>query len=284
MDWLRQLDIEKFLVFTLVLTRTSGLLATAPVYGTQDVPMTVRALLSMILAVLVMPTQWNVTLADPGGTLPYLALVGSELVVGVCLGLGVMMLLAGVQMAGELMSRLGGLSLSDVFDPTSNSNTPLFSRLLVLVSTAVLLGIGGHRVLLGGLLDTFQSIPPGRAAAMLLDSAQAGAAATLPGAGSGLLGSVAGLLVLLGAQSFELAIRVAVPVVTALLLATLLLGLISRTLPQLNILALGFGLNALLTFAVLSLSMGAIALVFQAQIEPTLQTLFQALHVPWRGM
>jgi flagellar biosynthetic protein FliR len=277
MDWLRQLDIEKFLVFTLVLTRTSGLLATAPVYGTQDVPMTVRALLSMILAVLVMPTQWNASLADPGGTLQYLALVGSELVVGVCLGLGVMMLLAGVQMAGELMSRLGGLSLSDVFDPTFNGNTPLFSRLLVLVSTAVLLGIGGHRVLLGGLLDTFQTIPPGRAAAMLLDSAQAGA-------GGGLLSSAAGLLVLLGAQSFELAIRASVPVVTALLLATLLLGLISRTLPQLNILALGFGLNALLTFAVLSLSMGAIALVFQAQIEPTLQALFQAMRIPWRGV
>ena len=275
MDWLRQLDVEKLLVFTLVLTRTSGLLATAPIYGPQNVPATVRALLSMIVAVLVMPTQWNVTLADPGSTLAYLALVGSELVVGVCLGLGVMMLLAGVQMAGELISRLGGLSLADVFDPTFNSNTPLFSQLLVLLATALLLAIGGHRVLLAGLLDTFQSIPPGKATAMLLDSAPAG---------GGLLGSVAGLLVLLAAQSSELAVRAAVPVVTALLLATLLLGLISRTLPQLNVLALGFGLNAMLTFAVLSLSMGAIALLFQAQIEPTFALLFQAMHIPTTGL
>jgi flagellar biosynthetic protein FliR len=274
-DWLRQLDVEKLLVFTLVLTRTSGLLATAPIYGPQNVPATVRALLSMIVAVLVMPTQWNVTLADPGSTLAYLALVGSELVVGVCLGLGVMMLLAGVQMAGELISRLGGLSLADVFDPTFNSNTPLFSQLLVLLATALLLAIGGHRVLLAGLLDTFQSIPPGKATAMLLDSAPAG---------GGLLGSVAGLLVLLAAQSSELAVRAAVPVVTALLLATLLLGLISRTLPQLNVLALGFGLNAMLTFAVLSLSMGAIALLFQAQIEPTFALLFQAMHIPTTGL
>jgi flagellar biosynthetic protein FliR len=236
------------------------------------------------LAVLVMRTQWNATLADPGTTLQYLALLGSELVVGVCLGLGVTMLLAGVQMAGELMSRLGGLSLSDVFDPTSNTNTPLFSRLLVLLTTVVLLGIGGHRVLLSGLLDTFQTIPPGSATAMLLGSTDAGGAATTLGTAPGLLSAVTNLLVLLVAESFELAIRASVPVVTALLLATLLLGLISRTLPQLNILILGFGLNAMLTFAVLSLSMGAIALVFQAQVEPTFQTLFQAMGVPWRGM
>jgi flagellar biosynthetic protein FliR len=187
-------------------------------------------------------------------------------------------------MAGELMSRLGGLSLSDVFDPTSNTNTPLFSRLLVLLTTVVLLGIGGHRVLLSGLLDTFQTIPPGSATAMLLGSTDAGGAATTLGTAPGLLSAVTNLLVLLVAESFELAIRASVPVVTALLLATLLLGLISRTLPQLNILILGFGLNAMLTFAVLSLSMGAIALVFQAQVEPTFQTLFQAMGVPWRGM
>ena len=82
MDWLRQIDAEKLLVFTLVLTRVSGLLSTAPVYGTQDVPMTVRALFSVILAVLVMPTQWGATLADPGGTLPYMALVGRDLAYG----------------------------------------------------------------------------------------------------------------------------------------------------------------------------------------------------------
>jgi flagellar biosynthetic protein FliR len=278
MDWLRQIDTEKLLVFTLVLTRVSGLLSTAPVYGTQDVPMTVRALLAAILAVLVMPTQWGATLADPGGTLQYVALAGGELVVGMCLGLGVATLLAGAQMAGELISRIGGLSLSDVFDPTFNDNTPLFSRLLVLVCTVVFLGIGGHRVLLGGLLDTFRSIPPGGSVALLLNGPSGG------GLDPRLLPSIASVLVVLVAESFQLAVRISVPVVTAVLLATLVLGLIGRTLPQLNILVVGFGVNAMLTFAVFSLSMGAMVLVFQAEIEPTLRTLFEALRMPWRGM
>ena len=70
------------------------------------------------------------------------------------------------------------------------------------------------------------------------------------------------------------------PIVTAILLATLVLGLIGRTLPQLNILVLGFGLNAMLTFAILAVSLGAIVLAFQEQIEPTLRLMFETLHVP----
>ena len=55
MDWLAQLDMDKFLLFTLVLTRVSGLTVTAPIYGSQEVPMQVRALLAFALAVLIVP-------------------------------------------------------------------------------------------------------------------------------------------------------------------------------------------------------------------------------------
>ena len=82
--------------------------------------------------------------------------------------------------------------------------------------------------------------------------------------------------------SFSLAIRVAAPAVTALLLATLILGLIGRTLPQLNVLALGFGLNALLAFAALGLSLGVAAWAFQDQIQPAMEVIFDALKTPLR--
>jgi len=76
------------------------------------------------------------------------------------------------------------------------------------------------------------------------------------------------------------AIRAAAPVVTAVLLATLVLGLISRTLPQLNVMVVGFGLNAMITFGVFFLTLGASLLVFQDQIVPTVQVLFQGLRIP----
>jgi len=259
MDWLQQLDLPKFLLFTLVLTRVSGLVMTAPIYGTKEVPLQVRALLAFALALLITPTQWGVPLALPGSMLNYLVFVGSELVIGLSLGLGIVILFSGIQLAGQMIGRIGGLLLADVFDPSTETSIPIFSRLLFIVAMAVFVCIGGHRMVMAGLLDTFQTIPPG-----------SGAVPT----------SIGETFVVLLSQSFVLAIRAAAPAVTALLLSTLVMGLISRTLPQLNILAVGFGMNAMLTFGTLALSLGAAVWVFQDQLEPAMEILLDALHAP----
>ena len=259
MEWLGQLDAEKFVLFTLVLTRVSGLVITAPIYGTPEIPVRVRALLAVALAVLITPTQWAVPVQDPGTTINYLVFLASELLIGLSLGLGIMILFSGIYLAGQVIGRIGGLFLADVFDPSSETSIPLFSRLMLLVTLTVFVLIGGHRMVMAALLDTFQTIPPG-----------SGAVPT----------SLAHTFVLLLAQSFALAIRAAAPVVTSLLLSTLVMGLISRTLPQLNILAVGFGMNSMLAFGVLGLTLGAAAWIFQNQIEPVLELVLEALHVP----
>ena len=121
MTSLALLNVEKFLIFTLVLTRTSGLLIASPIFGATQAPATVRALISLALAVLIMPSQWFATLPYPGSLLVYVVVIGGELMIGLVLGMGISILLGGIQMAGDLMSRVGGLTLSDVFDPTTSS-------------------------------------------------------------------------------------------------------------------------------------------------------------------
>jgi flagellar biosynthetic protein FliR len=256
MNWLNLISVDKFLLFTLILTRVSGLTMTAPIYGTRDVPAQVRAVLAVALALLIAPTQWHLSVAQPGSVLLYLVLIGGELLIGMCLGLAIVVLLSGVQLAGEMIGYVSGLMLAEAYDPTIESDVPIFSRLMHLVAVAVFVCIGGHRMLMAGLLDTFQAIPPG---------------------GAALPDSLAETFVLLVGQSFALAIRAAVPVVAALLLATLVMGLIGRTLPQLNVLMVGFGLSTMLTFATLSLTLGAAVWVFQDQIEPTLEAMLEAL-------
>ena len=267
------LSVERFLIFTLVLTRTSGLLFTSPLFGPVQAPATVRALISLALAALVMPSQWLATLPYPGSLLVYVVIIGGELLIGLVLGMGISILLSGIQMAGDLMSRVGGLTLSDVFDPGTSANVPLFSQLLALLSTALFLIIGGHRIALGGLLDTFRAIPPGGSVALFLGGGDGGVE-------PGLLRSLLDTLLLLIAESFHVAVRAAAPVLTAVLLATLVLGLISRTLPQLNIMVIGFGLNAMITFGVFCVSLGASLLVFHDEIVPTLQALLRVFGPP----
>jgi flagellar biosynthetic protein FliR len=156
-----------------------------------------------------------------------------------------------------MVAQVSGLAIAEVFDPSQENNVSVFSRLLFLVTLAIFVSIGGHRMVMGGLLDTFQSIPPG--------------SASLPR-------PLSEALVSLVTQSFELGIRAAAPMVVSLLLANLILGLIGRTLPQLNILVIGLGMNSLVTFAVLSLALGAAAWVFQARIEPAVQAILAALR------
>ncbi len=274
MEWLRHFDAEKLLLFTLILTRVSGLMMTAPIYGANDAPLRVRASLAFALAILMTPSQWGVHVEDPGTMVYYLVFVGSELLVGACLGLGIMLLFCGIQVAGDLISRVGGLMLSDLFDPTFQTEEPLFARLLVLIATAIFACLGGHRVIMAGLLDTFQTIPPGSGIAAVF------APQSPLAADGGLLASLLAALVTLLAESFQLGVRVCMPVVVAALLATLVLGLIGRTLPQLNVMAVGFGLNSMLTFAMMMFTLGAAFLVFQEHLAPALAAFLEVFKVP----
>jgi flagellar biosynthetic protein FliR len=250
MAWLEQAGLEKFLLFALVLTRTSGLMMTLPAFGTSDIPIQIRASLAVALALVITPTQWAVTIVYPGCLANFLVLVGGELLIGFTLGLGVVVLFSGIQLAGETIGRTSGEMAADVLDPTSGESVPVFSQLLYSLTVAMFLCLGGHRIVVGALLDTFQSLPPGQA--------------ILP---DGLVST----LVTLVWQSFALGIRSAAPVVAALLLSNVVLGLIGRTLPQLNILALGFGFNSLVTYGVLAMSLGGAVWIFQDQLAPTIQ-------------
>ncbi len=247
---------EKLLLFALVLTRVSGLVMIAPIYGSRDVPMRVRALLAFSLSLLIAPMPLEAEPLDPGALLNFLTFVGSELVIGYFLGLGVWLFFSGLQLAGQLIAQVSGMALADVLNPALGGRVPLAAQMLYLFATAIFLIIGGHRVLMAGLLDTFVTLPVGSGIS------------TVP-----LTETLLNILT----QSFSLGIRVAAPVTAALLLSTLVMGLIGRTLPQLNILMLSFGVNSMVSLSVLAFALGAISWTFQDQLQSVMETLFDAV-------
>jgi flagellar biosynthetic protein FliR len=261
MSWLGPPTLGKFVLFMLVFTRVSGLVITAPVFGKNQIPAQVRVFLALALAALVMPSQWTRVVTPPLTLLNLLVLIGGELVVGLCLGLGVDILFAGTQLAGQLIGRIAGETMAEVYDPSVDDSLPILSQFLNMLCLVVFVCIGGHRLVIAALLDTFQSLPPG---------------------GTGIPADAAGALVTLLAESFTLGIRAAAPVMTSLLLASLVVGLIGRTLPQLNVMALGFGVSALVAYGTLAMTLGAAVWAFQSQLEPALETLLDALHVTLR--
>ena len=252
-----QLLTPLLLTFTLVLTRVSGLLMSAPIFGTNDIPMRVRAFLAIALALLVTPLQVSHKAALPASLVDLGILMALELVIGLILGLGITLLLSGIQIAGQIISQIAGVQLADVINPTFDASVPIFSQLMFYVTMAVFVISGGHRQVMEALLDTFVSMPPGQA--------------LVPE-------SIVEVFTELLTQSFVLGIRAAAPTMTALLLATLVLALLSRTLPQLNLMAVGFGLSSMVTLGTLMVTLGIAAWAFQEQTEPALQSLLDAIQ------
>jgi len=220
----------------LVVARLAGLFLVAPGFSHSAVPIRLRYFLSVATALAVLgriaqpvalPTNW---LDAVGG-------VACEAAVGAAIGYAARLVLAGVQLGALQIGQQMGVALGAVLDPTSGEPSGVVRRMFQILAVVIFLAIGGHRMLVASVLKTFQVVPlagfaPGEA---MLDMAVA----------------------LLGA-SFVLALKVAAPVLVALLGATVAMAMIQRTVPQCNILSVGFPMRVLLGLLVLALSLGAL--------------------------
>jgi flagellar biosynthetic protein FliR len=252
MPTLLHLYLDQFLIFVLVLTRVGCLVMTLPVLGTASVPLHVRALLAVAISLVITPLHWGLPVPPPENLLALTVLLTREAVLGLSLGLAVMILLSGMQLAGQVVSQISGLSLADVANPTFETSVPIFSHILEMLAVAIFFLVGGHRQVMDALLGSFTWMPPGQG--------------RLPDDLVAALSDVA-------ARSFEIGIRASAPVMVALLLSTLIVALVSRTLPQLNAVAVGLNFNSLIVLAVLAFCLGSAGWVFQEEVGGAIETL-----------
>jgi flagellar biosynthetic protein FliR len=174
-----------------------------------------------------------------------------------------LILFSGAQLAGQILSQLSGMSIAEAFDPDFDSSVSSFTQLLDWVAMSIFVCIGGHRQVLAALLDTFRWMPPGQ---------------------GGCSNDLVDMLVEITTQSFVTGIRASAPVMVALLLAVLVTGLISRTLPQLNVMAIGFNINAFVLLGTFGITLGGAAWVFQEHLDATLDGIMQVFVMQKQGL
>ncbi len=223
------LDILQALpVYATVLFRLSGLALTAPVYGSRVVPARVRVAMVMVIAALIYPVVGRAAPAEM--TLSTAVLGGvSELMIGASIGLALSIFIMGMEVAGTMVGYQAGLALGRVADPTQDMQTSIVGQVYTITLTMLFLMVGGHRATMAALLDTYDVIP------LLSFSCNE---------------SVVLLLVEMLAAAFMLGVRVAAPVLIALFLTGTAMGFLSRTMPQLNILSVGFTIRAMMVLGV----------------------------------
>ena len=228
------LDIPMALpAYALVLFRLSGLALTAPLYSSSVIPVRVKVALTMTIAVMIFPVVSQRVPANIGLSAVVVGGV-AELMIGATIGLALAMLLMGAQVAGQLVGQQAALSLGQVVDPMQNIRSTVLGQLYATVMTLLFLLLGGHRAMMAALLDTFEVIP---LMSFRFDE------------------SFIVLLVEMLTAAFILGIRVSGPVLIALFLTAVALGFLSRTMPQFNILTVGFTLRILLSLGVAGIAL-----------------------------
>jgi flagellar biosynthetic protein FliR len=298
LDMLTEPDLAQILrgatgalvAFTLIVTRLSGMVMIGPVFGHPQIPVQVRVFLVLAMSLVLTPAllgadqQKTFQLLDrnhderltldevpkslearieellreagksdaeglaadefrlpwpvPATVLEYAWLALIEFAVGIALGLGVMTIVSGLQMAGSLIDAQIGVSLGSVFNPEFETDASLSGELLHQLGLVIFLIVGGHHLMVSALVDTFQTLPVGYAwvsppAIELLSD--------------------------LVHQSLVLAVQISAPVMGMMAVVGLAMGFLGHTIPQINVLVVGFPVRTLVGLMVLGLAFSGIA-------------------------
>jgi flagellar biosynthetic protein FliR len=220
--------------FLLVLARISAAVIAMPLFGARGVPSQTKIGLALLLALIVVPLQAPSLHPVPTNLIVFSSLIGSEVLIGLALGVAVSLIFQAMEMGASLVGVQMGFGIGAVIDPVTGGQVGSLDQFYQLIVTLVFFAVNGHLLVIQGLLHSFQVVPPGGADISLI-------------AGDKVAPFFASL--------FVVAIRIALPVVGALLLTDVAMALVGRTVPQMNILIVGFPVKIAVGLLVLAAAM-----------------------------
>ena len=242
----------------MVLARLSGVFIYAPVLSSPLLPRTVKVLLVFSLTLAVYPIlipvlhangsfeqEWTIWTIVPA--------LGAELLMGFVVGFMAMIPLVGIQLAGHQVGQQFGMAIAQEADPNLNSRVSVVGIVLFYLALMTFLKLGGHRVVFAVMLHSFTQVPIGAYRAELSQ-----------------LEIAVGML----QSAYELALRIAAPIICLMMLQTFSLGFISRTAPSFNVLSFGFPMRVLLGMSALIAGLNFMDEAMAYEIETVLLDLF----------
>ncbi len=243
--------------WALVLFRLTGIFLFAPMLGSRILPMRVKALLALALSFCIYPSLLDAgspsavlitPLIESG--LSFWSMAGAiamELAVGLAIGYGASLPMIGMQLGGQIIDQQMGIQLAGVLNPEFGEESGIISEFYFLLAVHIFIILGGHRVLFETLAGTFSTIPPG---------------------GFHPDGELVQLFLGLINAIFELALRVAAPLLCLIFAETVAMGFIARTVPQMNVLSVGFAIRILIGAFVLIMAVGIHSDVYTDALIP----------------
>jgi flagellar biosynthesis protein FliR len=230
------------------LMRISAMLMAAPIFSVRQIPARFRILLALLITLLVqpvLPASPVVAVVSTDALLIALQQIG----IGAALGFLMQMAFNALIFGGQVMAYSMGLGFANMMDPANGVQVPVIAQFWLILAMLAFLLMNGHLILIQAIVDTFR---------------------VLPVATDGL--SRAGLWELLSwaSRMFAAGLLMAMPVITALLLVNIGMGVVSRAAPQLNIFAIGFPITLLMGFVLIWITLPQVMGNFGGLVNETL--------------
>ena len=217
--------------FMLVIARLSGLFLIAPVFSSQMIPVRIKVMMLAALAATITPIVMGQAPPMPAGVIDLLGSILLESIVGLAIGFTVALVFTAVQVGASFIDTAIGFSMANIVDPLNNIQASVLGSFYSLVATLAFLSVNGHHWLLAGFRQSYEVVP-------------IGAVPDIPRMSENLFAAFGSL--------FAIAFQIAAPVLVTLILVDVVLGIVARVVPQMNVffvgipLKIGVGLTAVI--------------------------------------
>ncbi|MEO2218833.1 flagellar biosynthetic protein FliR [Chromobacterium vaccinii] len=219
-------------VFAWPFARIVGLFLTEPIFAYRGVPRSFKVGFALILTVILAPLLPPLP-AVPLVSAEGIAILVQQLLIGLSMGFVMRIVISAVELTGFIIGAQTGLGFAMFYDPVHAAQVPVLSQMLSLLTFFLFLAFDGHHVVLSALVHSFQVLPIGMA---------------MPAQGIK-------ALVLWGGHLVEWGVWLAMPIIGALLITNLAIGVMTRAAPQFNIFSFGFPLTIMIGFGTLYMTL-----------------------------
>lgn len=218
--------------FVFPLARTLSLLVAAPPFNNAGLTGRTRLILGLAITFAIAPGIDKVPAIEPASAMGLL-IMAEQMLIGFAMGFSMRLIFSAVDLAGNIFSTQMGLGFATSYDPMSTSQTPVVSELIGFLALLLFLSIDGHLMVLSTLAESFNVLPIG----------------VLPKSTS--WGNIANAVAIV----FSAGLLLVLPIIVALLITNVALGVLGRVSPQLNLIVIGFPVTIALGFAALYVSL-----------------------------
>lgn len=218
------IDFALFIVFFMVFIRISSLILSVQAFFPSDTPALLKIGLSMVVSMIISPLLDSSAVISINSLMGLIPLVFKEIIVGLSMGFIINLVFSIAQMAGQMMDFSIGFSMMTLFDPIASENLSVMGRVLYWLSLMVFMLVDGHLIVVKALIDSFKVVALG---------------------GFTFLPQHSTYMIHIIFEFFVIGFKIAIPIILILLITEIVLGLVSRIMPQLNAMILGMPIKLL---------------------------------------